>query len=129
MPVPHDGPPGHTLGMSVPHATVVGEVVGHRGAHSHTSVVALQTMPVPQAVPRPGQVMPGHELGIIAPQVTADASGHVGTHSHRWPEGHCVPVPEQLMPPQVSRMGCPHATAVAAGHDGTHSQRPALLQR
>lgn len=33
-PVPHDGPPGHTLSRVVPHATVVSEVVGQRGAHS-----------------------------------------------------------------------------------------------
>lgn len=42
VPVPHDGPPGHTLGMSVPQATVLGEVVGQRGAHSHRLVVVLQ---------------------------------------------------------------------------------------
>ncbi len=81
--------------------------------------------------------MPGHELGIIAPHVTADAAGHVGTHSHmffavlqRWPAGQSVPVPVHDIPPQVSRMGAPHITADAVGHDGAHSQRPvAVLQR
>ncbi len=42
VPVPHDGPPGHTLGITVPHATEEGAVVGHRGAHSHMNVVELQ---------------------------------------------------------------------------------------
>ncbi len=41
VPVPQIGPPGHTLGMGIPHSTVVGEVVGHRGAHSHTKVTGL----------------------------------------------------------------------------------------
>ncbi len=41
VPVPHAGPPGHTLGMVIPHGTAEGAVVGHRGAHSHMFVVAL----------------------------------------------------------------------------------------
>lgn len=82
VPVPQMGPPGHTFGMGIPHSTVVGDVVGQRGAHSHTKVTGLHAWPVGQSVPRPVQVMPGHELGIIAPHVTADAAGHVGTHSH-----------------------------------------------
>ena len=31
VPVPHEGPPGQTLGMSVPHATLAGVVLGQRG--------------------------------------------------------------------------------------------------
>jgi hypothetical protein len=81
--------------------------------------------------------MPGHELGIIAPHVTAVASGQVGTHSHmfvaglqRWPAGQSVPVPVHDIPPQVSRIGEPHITADGAGHMGAHSHRPVVaLQR
>ena len=36
VPTPQAGPPAHTLAMSVPHATVAGLVVGHRGAHWQT---------------------------------------------------------------------------------------------
>lgn len=35
VPVPHEGPPGHTLGMSVPQMIVDAEVVGQRGVHAH----------------------------------------------------------------------------------------------
>ncbi len=35
-PVPHDGPPGHTLGTSCPHGTALRLTpVGQRGAHTH----------------------------------------------------------------------------------------------
>ena len=34
VPVPHEGPPGHTLGMGVPQATESGEVAGHIGMQS-----------------------------------------------------------------------------------------------
>jgi hypothetical protein len=41
VPVPQTGPPGQMFGMGIPHSTRVGDVVGHRGAHSHTKVTGL----------------------------------------------------------------------------------------
>ncbi len=39
VPVPHDGPPGQTLAMVVPHATVEGLVVGQRLVHTQVPPV------------------------------------------------------------------------------------------
>ncbi len=79
VPVPQEGPPGHTLAMFCPHATCAGDWL-HRGAHTHAP--ALQTCPEGHRVPVPAQVCPGHTLGIVAPQVTVLADGQLGTHSH-----------------------------------------------
>jgi hypothetical protein len=124
--VPHDGPPGHTLGMLCPQATVAGLVVGQRGAQTHRPL--LHVSPEPQRVPAPGQVAPGQVLGMGAPQSTVLAAGHDETHTQRpsvqrWPLGHAVPVPAQAGPPgQRLLMGAPQLTVLAAGHDGSQVQ-------
>ena len=39
MPVPHEGPPEHTLAIVTPQATVDGEVEGQAGMHTHVPPV------------------------------------------------------------------------------------------
>ena len=99
--MPHDGPPGHTLGMLCPQATVAGLVVGQRGAQTHRPL--LHVSPEPQRVPTPGQVAPGQVLGMGAPQSTVLAAGHDGSQvqalsTQRCPVGHATPRP-QVGPP------------------------------
>ncbi len=63
VPVPHAGPPGQMLAMVCPHVTVAGSVAGQRGAHTH--MLFWQIWPAGHCVPVPGQVMPGHTLGMV----------------------------------------------------------------
>ncbi len=39
VPVPQEGEPVHTFGMSTPHGTDAGVVAGQRGAHSQAPMV------------------------------------------------------------------------------------------
>ncbi len=49
VPVPHEGPPSHTLGTGAPQSTPAAAVAaGHRGAHSQSRVSTLQRSPAPQ---------------------------------------------------------------------------------
>ena len=59
VPVPHDGPPGQTLGMSMPQRTVPGVTSGHAFTHSQRPAL-LHTEPGLQRVPVPGQLAPEH---------------------------------------------------------------------
>ena len=132
MPVPQLGPPGHTLGMLAPHATVAGLVVGQRAVHTHAPPVQVE--PAGQSVPVPGQVAPAQRLAMGAPQVTVAAVGHDGAHTHAppaqvWPAGQRVPVPGHVRPGHTLGIGAPHVTAPAAGHAGTHSHALLALQR
>ena len=78
--MPHEGPPAHTLGMSVPHSTVAGLVVGHRGAH--WQLPPTQTWPVGQLVPWPGHTCPGQLLGMDCPHAMVAGAAHARRHSH-----------------------------------------------
>ncbi len=128
VPVPHEGPPGHTLGMSVPQGTVPGVVAGHAATHSQRPA-ALQRSPGLQRLPMPVHGAPEHALAMGWPQSTELAGGHIGMHSqrpavHTFPEGQRVPVPHEGPPGHTLGTGAPQSTPAAAelaGHRGAHS--------
>lgn len=80
MPVPHEGPPGQTLGMLTPHATVSGEVAGHIGMHTQRPPV--HACPEGHRVPVPHEGPPGQLFGMDVPHATVsgEVAGHEGTH-------------------------------------------------
>ena len=97
-----------TFTHTPPHSVVPG---------AHTQRPPVQLRPLGQSVPVPGQFVPVHVLGIVAPHATVFAAGHVGTHSQlpvvllqRSPVGHRVPTPHTGPPLQRFGIGVPHAT-------------------
>jgi hypothetical protein len=62
VPTPQLGPPGQTLGMSAPQATVAGLVPAQRLAH--TQAPPVQVWPLGQRVPAPVQVRPAQRLAM-----------------------------------------------------------------
>ena len=66
VPVPHEGPPEHTLGIVTPQSTVAGSVDGHAGTQWHAP--PEHAWPLGQRLPMPHDGPPAHELGMAAPQ-------------------------------------------------------------
>lgn len=77
VPVPHAGPPGHTLGTGWPHVTLASAPAGgHAGAHSHMAVSVLQRWPAGHPeLQRPPQPSSDPHAAFIA---------QLGVHEH-WP--------------------------------------------
>ena len=100
-PMPHEGPPGHALATSVPHATEFGSTV-HAG-------VQVQ-VPAEQYV-RPAQMVPHIPQLLLSPSVLTQCSpqrvrgvGHTQTpDAQAVPKGHSTPqVPQWLLSPRRS---------------------------
>ena len=114
-PVPHEGPPAQRLGMSVPHATVFGSVVGHPGTHWQRPDV--QVVPVAQVVPHAPQLALSVLVLTQRPLQSVCPLGHWQRPAVQVvPEGQTVPQVPQFDPSVWRFTQRPLQRVVPLGH-------------